>query len=36
MLYFLLVITTESPKFYLMKNTEEGDAMAGKVLRKIY
>jgi len=34
--YLTFVITTESPKFYLMKDTPEGDAMAGKVLRKIY
>lgn len=29
LMYFLFVIKTESPKFYLMKGTEEGDAMAG-------
>jgi MFS family permease len=29
MLYFLIVIDTESPKFYLMKNTPEDDARAG-------
>ena len=35
-LYLLIIIRMDTPKYYLMKETQEGDKLAEKVLSKIY
>jgi hypothetical protein len=36
MFWSICIMNTESPKFYLMEETEEGDENARKVIKTIY